>query len=202
MAPDGREGGSLFLVSLSKNFIITFRHIVFQVVWKNNRLLLLSLAKTSENEDCDRHFLASHGSFQRTFVPIGCCWLAAVQRRCMFSDPKKEDTEDIGWVSSLLSVVFSLLAPCLTRKLFWWRHLKNRSKRAQRSEEWGARNEEWGYTSPSYVEVSQKFCLHSWSIWTRWQRSKSSLSGLYSHLFLRWINSDVLTWWSPESNDI
>ncbi len=36
--------GSLFLVSLGKNSIITFQHIVVQVVWKNARLLHLSLA--------------------------------------------------------------------------------------------------------------------------------------------------------------
>ncbi len=42
------EVGSLFFVSSGKNFIITFQHVVIQVVWKNTRLLHLSLALYSD----------------------------------------------------------------------------------------------------------------------------------------------------------
>ncbi len=56
-----------FFVSLSKHSLITFQHILIEVVWKNTRLLLLSLEEVS-----DGHFLANRGSFQKACVLIDC----------------------------------------------------------------------------------------------------------------------------------
>ncbi len=60
--------GNLSLVSLRKKPITTFQHFVIQVVWKNIRLVLLSLALYSDH---DRTFSQSQ-SFQRACVPTGC----------------------------------------------------------------------------------------------------------------------------------
>ncbi len=72
---------SLLLLSSGKNSITTFQHFVIQLVWRDTRLLHLSLALylALENEDIDRHFLPVTGRF-REHVPIGCprvCFLAA-----------------------------------------------------------------------------------------------------------------------------
>ncbi len=59
--------GSLLLVLLGKNSIITFQHIEIQVVWKNTRLLHLSLVLYS---DRDRIFRPIMGHFKERVFPL------------------------------------------------------------------------------------------------------------------------------------
>ncbi len=67
---------SLFLVSYGKKSITNFQHIVIKVVWKNTRLLHLSLALYY----FDRAFLTNYGSFQRAHVPVGCSRLCSLTK--------------------------------------------------------------------------------------------------------------------------
>ncbi len=61
------EVGSLFLVSLGENPIITFQHIVIQLVRKKTRLLHLSLTLCS---DCDGTFRPITGHFREYVFPL------------------------------------------------------------------------------------------------------------------------------------
>ncbi len=89
--PDGVEVGvgSLSLVSLGKNSIITARHIGTQVFWQNTGLLQLSLALYS---DCDGAFGQSR-RISESRCSIGCsalCFLAV-------------ETNDLPYVLKLTS---------------------------------------------------------------------------------------------------
>ncbi len=60
--------GSLFLVLLSQNSMMTFQHLVIQVVWKNTGLLHLVVAQYS---DYDEEFSANHGNFREHVFILG-----------------------------------------------------------------------------------------------------------------------------------
>ncbi len=70
--------GSILLASLGRNSVTAFQNIVIQVVWKNVRLLHLSLPLYLGFRDCDRHFSA-RGHFRERILP-----LAAFKGRCAF----------------------------------------------------------------------------------------------------------------------
>ncbi len=94
------EVGNLFLVSSDKNPIITSQHFVIQVVWKNTRLQLLSLALYS---DRDRHFSVNHGSFQRAHVHIGCSMLHFLVTGNVATSWLAVETRDMPYVIELAS---------------------------------------------------------------------------------------------------
>ncbi len=83
----------LSLVSLGKHPIITFQHFVVQPVWKNSRLLLLSLALDS---DCD-------GSLQTACVPIGCSTLRFLVTADIAIGWLAVETSDVPYILKLAS---------------------------------------------------------------------------------------------------
>ncbi len=85
--------GSLFLVSPGKNSTKTSQHIVIQVIWRNTRLLHLSLATYSDH---DWDFSASRGLFQRAHVSIGCSTLHLLATGDV-------ETSDVSYVLKLSS---------------------------------------------------------------------------------------------------
>ncbi len=95
------EVSSLFLVSSGKNSIIIVQHIVIQLVWKNTRLLHLSLALYSVFKV--ETMTGSFRSFQRARLSIGCSRLCFLGTGNVATSWLAVETSDVPFVPKLAS---------------------------------------------------------------------------------------------------
>ncbi len=92
-------------MSLGKNSIITFQHIVIQLVWQKHDFCTSAWLCTHalENEDREMHFSANHGSFQRVGIAIGCSTLYFFVTSYVAMSWLAVETSDVHYILKLAS---------------------------------------------------------------------------------------------------